>query len=191
VDKSERPGGKGRPTPPAAGGTSAVAVSRPEQVSRPAKPALPAAGETSAAAAGAAWQAQPGRRVECPAPALVTRYLGSSVRFREVIWRIFRLCRGCGRLHHQGPGDDPGQVLLQCPDGVRVDAVRQSGQRVQRSVLQVPEEAREATAVSKRTANPKLQIDQANSKLTVIILICSDFYFLIVHFIQFHSAITL
>jgi hypothetical protein len=25
--------------------------------------------------------------VECPAPALVTRYLGSSVRFREVIWR--------------------------------------------------------------------------------------------------------
>jgi hypothetical protein len=31
-----------------------VAVSRPEQVSRPAKPALPTAGETSAAAAGAA-----------------------------------------------------------------------------------------------------------------------------------------
>jgi hypothetical protein len=57
ADKSERPGGKGRLIPPAAGGTSAVAVSRPEQVSRPAKPALPAAGETSAAAAGAARQA--------------------------------------------------------------------------------------------------------------------------------------
>jgi hypothetical protein len=57
ADKSERPGGKGRLIPPAAGGTSAVAVSRPEQVSRPGKPALPAAGETSAAAAGAARQA--------------------------------------------------------------------------------------------------------------------------------------
>ncbi len=60
------------------------------------------------------------------------------------------------------------------PDGVRINAVRQSSQGVQRSILQVPEEAREAAAVIKRTANPKLQIDQANSKLTVIILICSD-----------------
>ena len=57
ADKSERSGGRGKPKPPAAGGTSAVAVGRPEQVSRPAKPALPAAGETSAAAAGAARQA--------------------------------------------------------------------------------------------------------------------------------------
>jgi len=57
ADKSERRGGKGRLVPPAAGGTSAVAVSRPEQVGRPTRPALPAAGETSAAAAGAARQA--------------------------------------------------------------------------------------------------------------------------------------
>jgi hypothetical protein len=54
ADKSEWPCGKGKLTPLAAGGTSATAVSKPEQVSRPAKPALPAAGETSAAAAGAA-----------------------------------------------------------------------------------------------------------------------------------------
>jgi hypothetical protein len=112
-------------------------------------------------------QAQPGRRVECPAPALVSRYLGSSVRFREDIWRIFRLCGGVGRLHHQGPGDGPGQVLLQCPDGVRVDAVRQSGQGVQRSTLQVPEEARETAAVIKKDSKSKI----ANPKLTVIILI--------------------
>jgi hypothetical protein len=39
-----------------AGGTSEAAVSRPEQVSRPAKPALPTAGETSAAAADTAEQ---------------------------------------------------------------------------------------------------------------------------------------
>jgi hypothetical protein len=37
-------------TPPATGGTSAVAVSKPEEA-RPAKPSLPAAGGTSAAAA--------------------------------------------------------------------------------------------------------------------------------------------
>jgi hypothetical protein len=56
--------------PPAAGGTNAVAVSKPVQESRPAKPALSAtggastaaadkyerSGETSAAAAGAARQ---------------------------------------------------------------------------------------------------------------------------------------
>ncbi len=46
-----------------------MAVSKPEQVSRPAKPALPAAGETSAAAAGAARQlsgvtsSRPGYRI--------------------------------------------------------------------------------------------------------------------------------
>ncbi len=44
ADESKRPGGKGQFTPPAAGGTSAVAVSKPEQVGRPARPALPAAG---------------------------------------------------------------------------------------------------------------------------------------------------
>jgi hypothetical protein len=44
------PCGRGKLTPSAAGGTSEAAVSKPEQVSRPAKPALPAAGETSAAA---------------------------------------------------------------------------------------------------------------------------------------------
>jgi hypothetical protein len=56
ADESKRPGGKGQFTPRAAGGTSAVAVSKPEQVGRPARPALPSAGETSAAAAGAARQ---------------------------------------------------------------------------------------------------------------------------------------
>jgi hypothetical protein len=69
ADKSERPGGKGKLTPPVAGGTSAVTVSKPEQVGRPARPALPAAGETSAAAAGAARQpsgvsgSRPGYRI--------------------------------------------------------------------------------------------------------------------------------
>ena len=60
------------------------------------------------------------------------------------------------------PGDSPGQVLLQCPDGVRIDAVRQSGQGVQRSTFQVPEEAREAAEVIKRTANQRYKF-----KLTV------------------------
>jgi hypothetical protein len=50
ADESEQSGGKGKLTPPAAGGTSAVAVSKPEEA-RPARPALPAAGGTSAAAA--------------------------------------------------------------------------------------------------------------------------------------------
>ncbi|MFN9938797.1 MAG: hypothetical protein ACK56I_04920, partial [bacterium] len=59
---------------------------------------------------------------------------------------------GVGGLHHQDPGDGPGQVLLQYPVGVRADAVRQSGQREQRSTFQVPEEAREAAEVIKRTA---------------------------------------
>ena len=69
ADESEQSGGKGKLTPPAAGGTSAVAVSRPEQVGRPARPALPAAGETSAAVAGAARQpngvsgSRPGYRI--------------------------------------------------------------------------------------------------------------------------------
>ncbi len=46
-----------------------MAVSKPEQVSRPTKPALPAAGETSVAAAGAARQpsgvsgSRPGYRI--------------------------------------------------------------------------------------------------------------------------------
>ncbi|MFN9978543.1 MAG: hypothetical protein ACK53Y_01450, partial [bacterium] len=34
------------------------------------------------------------------------------------------LTEGVGGLHHQDPGDGPGQVLLQYPDGVRADAVR-------------------------------------------------------------------
>jgi hypothetical protein len=50
VEISHRSGGKGKLTPPAAGGTSAVAVSKPEEANRPARPALPAAGGTSAAA---------------------------------------------------------------------------------------------------------------------------------------------
>ncbi len=47
---------------------------------------------------------------------------------------------GTGQLYHQGPGDDSGQVLLQCPDGGRDGVVRQGGQRLQRSALQAPEE---------------------------------------------------
>ena len=107
-----------------------MAVSRPEQVGRPARPALPAAGETSAAAAGTARQ-----------PSGVS---GSSVRSGRVISRIFRLCRGAGRLHHQGPEDDPGQVLFQRPDGGWDGTVRLSGQRVRRSTLQASEETRGA-----------------------------------------------
>jgi len=166
ADKSERSSGKGKPIPPAAGGTSAVAVGKPEQVSRPAKPALPAAGEVSAAAAGAARQASgvSGSRSGYKIPRLISPIQGG---YLENFQALPGVLDDCG----------PGQVLLQCPDGVRVDAVRQSGQGVQRSTLQVPEEAREAAAVIKRTAKPKLQIDQANSKLTVIILICSDFNF--------------
>ena len=111
ADKSERAGGKGRPSPPAAGGAKA----KPEQVSRPAKPALPAAGEVGAAAAGAVRQASGGS--------------GSCSSYK-----IPRLLS---------------------PDGVRVDAVRQGGQGVQRSTFQVPEEAREAAEVIKRTAKQR------------------------------------
>jgi hypothetical protein len=161
-------------------------VSRPEQVSRPAKPALLAAGETSAAAAGADWQASgvSGSRSGYKIPRLISPIRGGYLENFQALPGVV------GRLHHQGPGDDPGQVLLQCPDGVRVDAVRQSGQRVQRSILQVSEEAREAAAVIKRTANPKLQVDQANSKLTDYSHLFG-FLFLIDHFIQFRSVIIL
>ncbi len=55
-----------------------MAVSRPEQVSRPAKPVLPAAGETSAAAAGAARQPSgvSGSRSGYRIPRLVSRIQG-------------------------------------------------------------------------------------------------------------------
>jgi len=86
ADKSERSGGKGKLTPPAAGGTSAVAVSRPEQVGRPARPALPAAGETSAAAADVARQASEvsGSRSGYKIPRLIRhhRRLEGPVRWR-------------------------------------------------------------------------------------------------------------
>ncbi|MFN9980990.1 MAG: hypothetical protein ACK53Y_13775, partial [bacterium] len=65
--------------------------------------------------------------------------------------------------HHQDPGDSPGQVLLQYPDGVRADAVRQGGQGVQRSTFQVTEEAREAADVIKGTAKQNRKF-----KMTVI-----------------------
>jgi hypothetical protein len=89
-------------------------------VGRPARPALPAAGETSTAAAGAARQPSgvSGSRSGYRIPRLISpiragyfdNFLGSA--------------GDAGRLHHQGPGDDPGQVLLQRPDGGRDGAVR-------------------------------------------------------------------
>ncbi len=54
ADKSERPCGRGKLTPPAAGETGETVVSKPKRLSRPGEPAPPAAGETSAAAADAA-----------------------------------------------------------------------------------------------------------------------------------------
>ena len=94
ADKSEQPGGKGKLTPPAAGGTSAVAVSRPEQVSRPAKPTLPAAGETSGAAAGAARQpsgvsgSRPGYRI----PRLISPIQGGYLENFQALPEVLNDC---------------------------------------------------------------------------------------------------
>jgi hypothetical protein len=52
-EPGEEPGGRGKSTPSAVGGTSAVVAGGPEKESRPGKAAQPATGGTSAAAAAA------------------------------------------------------------------------------------------------------------------------------------------
>ncbi len=113
--KSERAGGKGRPPPPMAEGAKAVAAARPEQVSRPVAPALPTAREVGAAAAGAARQASGGSG-SCSSykiPRLLSPIQGGYMENFQALPKVL-----------EDPGDDPGQVLLQYPDGVRADAVR-------------------------------------------------------------------
>jgi hypothetical protein len=123
-------------------------------LSRPAKPAPPAAGETSAAVADAVRQASggSGSRSGFKIPRLISPIQGGYLENFQALPGVLDDCIP------QGPGDGSGQVLLQCPDGGRVSAVRQSGQGVQRCTLQTPEEAREAAEVIKRTAKPTLQI---------------------------------
>ncbi len=158
-----------------------MAVSRPEQVSRQTKPALPAAGETSAAVAGAARQAD-GVSGSCSAykiPRLISPIQGGYLENFQALPGVLDDCI------IKAPETIQDKFFFSVLMESGFDAVRQSGQRVQRSTLQVSEEAREAAAVIKRTANPKLQVDLANSKLTVIILFYSDFLFLVDYLFNF------
>ena len=124
ADKSGRAGGKGRPPPPMDEGAKAVAAAKPEQVSRPARPALPPTREVGTAAAGAVQQAS-GASGSCSSykiPRLLSPIQGGYMENFQALPKVLEDCID--------PGDGAGQVLLQCPDGVRADAVRQSGQGV-------------------------------------------------------------
>jgi hypothetical protein len=127
ADKSERPCGKGKLTPSAAGGTSEAAV-----------PALPAAGETSAAAADTAERlsklAGYSYKVPRSDPQKLPREFSGSTR-------------DTGWLHRQGSGDDSGKILLWYPDGGRDSVVLQGGQGLQQDALQAPEEKRKEEVV--------------------------------------------
>ncbi len=88
-------------------------------MSRPAKPALPAAGDQR----GGGRRGRAARQSDRPPPRLQDTQARQSDP-RGLLREFSGFAGGTGQLYHQGPGDDSGQVHLQCPDEGRDGVVR-------------------------------------------------------------------